>query len=64
MGRVFLSCSRDGHRVAVKVVRPESADDAQFRRRFAAEVAAARRVGGFYTVHVVDVDSGGVPLEY
>jgi hypothetical protein len=54
---VFLGRSPGGRPVAVKVVRPELADDPAFRRRFAAEVAAARRVGGFYTAQVVDADT-------
>ncbi|MFY7066935.1 hypothetical protein ACOQFV_31140 [Nocardiopsis changdeensis] len=49
MGQVFLGRSPGGHTVAVKVVRPDLAQDPGFRRRFAAEVAAARKVGGFYT---------------
>ncbi|MGW5689371.1 protein kinase domain-containing protein, partial [Nonomuraea sp. NPDC003754] len=32
--------------------------NADFRRRFAAEVDAARKVGGFYTAQVVDADTG------
>ncbi|MEV5574826.1 serine/threonine-protein kinase [Spirillospora sp. NPDC052269] len=54
MGQVFLGRSRGGRRVAVKVVRPDLADDPEFRRRFAAEITAARRVGGFHTAQVVD----------
>ncbi|MGH3393008.1 MAG: serine/threonine-protein kinase [Actinomadura sp.] len=61
MGRVFLGRSRGGYTVAVKMVRPELADDAQFRRRFASEVAAARKVGGFYTAQVVDADPDADP---
>ncbi|MGQ4269980.1 serine/threonine-protein kinase [Nocardiopsis changdeensis] len=61
MGRVFLGRSPGGHRVAVKVVRPELAGDEDFRRRFATEVKAARRVGGFYTAPVVDADPEGDP---
>ncbi|AXK31770.1 serine/threonine protein kinase [Streptomyces armeniacus] len=61
MGRVFLGRSRGGRLVAVKVVRPELALDAGFRRRFAREVTAARRVGGFYTAHVVDADPAADP---
>jgi hypothetical protein len=57
MGQVFLSRSPSGRLVAVKVVRPELADDAGFRSRFAAEVRAARKVGGFYTAQVVDADT-------
>ncbi|WUI03412.1 serine/threonine protein kinase [Spirillospora sp. NBC_00431] len=56
MGQVFLGRSPGGRPVAVKLVRPEYGDDPQFRRRFAAEVEAARRVGGFFTAQVVDAD--------
>ncbi|AEW92471.1 MULTISPECIES: protein kinase domain-containing protein [Streptomycetaceae] len=56
MGQVFLGVSRAGRPVAVKVVRSELAEDATFRRRFAAEVAAARTVQGPYTPAVVDAD--------
>ncbi|MEU6729811.1 protein kinase [Nonomuraea wenchangensis] len=61
MGQVFLGRSPGGRLVAVKVVRPELADDTQFRRRFAAEVEAARKVGGFYTAQVVDADPNADP---
>ncbi|WP_441248580.1 serine/threonine-protein kinase [Kitasatospora sp. McL0602] len=56
MGTVFLARSRGGRAVAVKVARPELAADPHFRERFRAEVAAARRVGGFHTAPVVDAD--------
>ncbi|MFB4307500.1 WD40 repeat domain-containing serine/threonine protein kinase [Actinomadura sp. GTD37] len=56
MGQVFLGESPGGRRVAVKVVRAEYAEDERFRRRFAREVEAARRVGGFHTAQVVDAD--------
>ncbi|MFE6665197.1 serine/threonine-protein kinase [Streptomyces sp. NPDC057697] len=61
MGQVFLGRSPGGRPVAVKVVRPELADDPGFRRRFATEVEAARRVGGFYTAQVVDADPDADP---
>lgn len=61
MGRVFLGRSRGSRLVAVKVVRPELAGDERFRERFAAEVVAARRVGGFYTAQVVDADPDDDP---
>ncbi|MEV6263942.1 serine/threonine-protein kinase [Streptomyces sp. NPDC051784] len=61
MGQVYLAHSRGGRLVAVKVVRAEYAADPEFRRRFAREVEAARRVGGFYTAHVVDADTGADP---
>ncbi|MFF7990995.1 serine/threonine-protein kinase [Kitasatospora xanthocidica] len=56
MGRVYLGQSPSGRSVAVKVVRPELAQDPEFRRRFAREVASARRVNGFFTAAVVDAD--------
>ncbi|MGW1680673.1 hypothetical protein [Saccharopolyspora sp. NPDC002376] len=61
MGQVYLGVSRGGRLVAVKVVRPELADDADFRRRFAREVTAARAVAGFYTAPVVDADPDADP---
>ncbi|WP_327355417.1 WD40 repeat domain-containing serine/threonine protein kinase [Streptomyces sp. NBC_01304] len=56
MGQVYLGTSPAGRKVAVKVIRPEFADTPQFRERFAREVDAARRVGGFHTAQVVDAD--------
>ncbi|MYR41969.1 serine/threonine-protein kinase [Streptomyces sp. SID5910] len=61
MGRVYLSHTRGGRPVAIKVVRPELADDPSFRRRFRREVEAARRVRGAYTAELVDADTEGVP---
>ncbi|MFI0989209.1 serine/threonine-protein kinase [Streptomyces exfoliatus] len=61
MGRVYLSHTRGGRPVAIKVVRPELADDPAFRRRFCREVEAARRVRGAYTAEVIDADTDGVP---
>ncbi|GAQ62701.1 serine/threonine-protein kinase AfsK [Streptomyces scabiei] len=61
MGRVYLGRSPSGRAVAVKVVRPELAEDGEFRRRFTREVAAARRVNGFFTAGVVDADPDGSP---
>jgi hypothetical protein len=56
MGNVYLSFTRGGRPVALKVVRKEFADDPEFRRRFRMEVAAAQRVQGLYTAPVVDAD--------
>lgn len=53
MGRVYLGRSKTGRLVAVKVIRPELADDPDFRRRFAREVAVARTVSGFFTAGLV-----------
>jgi ABC-type branched-subunit amino acid transport system substrate-binding protein/serine/threonine protein kinase len=61
MGRVFLARSPGGRPVAVKVVRPELAEDPQFRQRFTREVAAARQVNSFFTAGVVDADPEGSP---
>uniref|UniRef100_UPI00260AC49E serine/threonine-protein kinase n=1 Tax=Actinomadura geliboluensis TaxID=882440 RepID=UPI00260AC49E len=56
MGQVFLGVSPGSRRVAVKVIRAEYAGDDRFRARFAREVEAARRVGGYHTAQVVDAD--------
>ncbi|WP_307875151.1 serine/threonine-protein kinase [Frankia nepalensis] len=57
MGTVFLSTSRGGRPIALKLVRQEFADSPDFRRQFATEVTIARRVQGAYTVPVVDTDT-------
>ncbi|MFI6414456.1 serine/threonine-protein kinase [Streptomyces sp. NPDC050585] len=57
MGRVYLARSEGGRTVAVKLVLRELARDDEFRRRFAQEVAAARRVGGQWTAPVLDADT-------
>jgi len=56
MGQVFLGTSPGGRKVAVKLVRAEHAADAEFRTRFAREIEAAQRVGGFHTASIVDAD--------
>ncbi len=56
MGRVYLARSPGGRQVAVKVIRPQLAEDDGFRARFAREVSAARKVGGLFTAQVVDAD--------
>ncbi|MDT0266498.1 bifunctional serine/threonine-protein kinase/ABC transporter substrate-binding protein [Streptomyces sp. DSM 44915] len=61
MGRVYLARSPGGRPVAVKVVRPEVAEDPAFRARFAREVTAVRRVNGFFTAGVVDADPTADP---
>ncbi|WP_406510143.1 MDR family MFS transporter [Streptomyces sp. NBC_00212] len=57
MGLVYLGRSEAGRTVAVKVVQAEHAQHPEFRRRFAREVAAARRVGGSWTAAVLDADT-------
>jgi len=59
MGRVYLAFTPGGRAVAVKVIRADLAEDAEFRRRFAQEVAAARRVHGIFTAEVLDADTEG-----
>ncbi|WAZ26908.1 PQQ-binding-like beta-propeller repeat protein [Streptomyces cinnabarinus] len=61
MGQVYLARSPGGYAFAVKVVRPDLARDGDFRRRFAREVSAARRVNGAFTAGVVDADPTGSP---
>ncbi|MFE5624494.1 protein kinase [Streptomyces virginiae] len=61
MGRVYLSHTRGGRPVALKVVHPELAEDPTFRRRFRREVEAARRVRGAYTAELIDADAEATP---
>ncbi|MFI2028875.1 protein kinase domain-containing protein [Streptomyces buecherae] len=56
MGVVFLGRAATGHIAALKVARAELADDQEFRRRFAREVDAARRVDARFTAAVLDAD--------
>jgi serine/threonine protein kinase len=56
MGRVYLGKSASSRLFAVKTIRSEFADEADFRTRFAHEVAAARRVSGVFTAGVVEAD--------
>ncbi|WP_265569006.1 serine/threonine protein kinase [Streptomyces hygroscopicus] len=70
MGRVFLGreVSGAGRLVAVKVIRPEFAGDAQFRKRFEREVAALARVQGPYLARLMgsglDGDQVWMATEY
>ncbi|HEY3481526.1 MAG TPA: serine/threonine-protein kinase, partial [Streptomyces sp.] len=59
MGTVYLSHTRGGQPVALKVIRREFAQDEEFRQRFQQEVRAARRVQGYHVVPVVDHDTTG-----
>ena len=61
MGEVFLGASPGGRKVAVKLIHPVHAQDTQFRERFAREIEAAQRVGGFHTALVVDADPHADP---
>ncbi|MCD0453609.1 protein kinase [Actinocorallia sp. API 0066] len=62
MGTVFLAEGADGRRVAVKVINPGVAGDAEFQTRFRREVAAARRVRRFCTAPVLDASVDAPPL--
>jgi hypothetical protein len=63
MGVVYLGHdpgspdSGNGGQVAVKVLRPELADDPEFRARFGREVASLMRVRGECTVRVIEADT-------
>jgi serine/threonine protein kinase len=65
MGRVYLGWaqnpgfgpSRDGAWVAVKVIRPDLADDTEFRRRFARELETVGRVRTPYAAALVQGDA-------
>src|SRR4249920_3819327 len=57
MGRVYLGLSPGGRAVAVKVIRADLAQDAEFRARFRREVGVARRVSGLFTAPVIDADA-------
>ena len=59
MGRVYLGRSPGGRRVAIKVIRPDLAENPDFRARFAREASAARKVSGIFIAPVVDADLDG-----
>jgi len=61
MGQVYLGETPGGRKVAIKLIHPAFTDNRQFRERFAREIAAARRVGGFHTALVVDADPQADP---
>ncbi|TDD38335.1 serine/threonine protein kinase [Actinomadura sp. KC06] len=61
-GVVYLAEDSEGRRVAVKCLKVRLDGDAKARERFAAEVAAAKRVAEFCTARVLDADlDGSVP---
>jgi ABC-type transport system substrate-binding protein/predicted Ser/Thr protein kinase len=57
MGVVYLGTAKDGGQVAVKVLRPELAENPEFRVRFSREVATLTRVAGMCTVRVIEADT-------
>ncbi|WP_369199306.1 tetratricopeptide repeat protein [Streptomyces sp. PU-14G] len=62
MGRVYLGRSPSGRAVAVKVIHPNLACQASFRRRFGQEVTAVRSVSGAFTAPIVGAETEGDPL--
>ncbi|MFI6518899.1 serine/threonine-protein kinase [Spirillospora sp. NPDC050679] len=54
MGVVYLGHGPDGRRVAVKLIQPDLAADADYRARFHDEVRHARQVASFCTAAVLD----------
>ncbi|MCF0079783.1 protein kinase domain-containing protein [Streptomyces lomondensis] len=61
MGVVYLAMSPSGRRVALKVIRGELADDADYRARFRQEIEAARQVSGAFTAPVLGADADADP---
>jgi serine/threonine protein kinase len=57
MGVVYLGTAKDGSQAAIKVLRPELADDHEFRVRFRREVTVLTRVQGLCTVRVIEADA-------
>ena len=57
MGVVYLGAAKDGSLVAVKVLRPELAENPEFRARFSREVTTLTRVKGMCTVRVIEADT-------
>ncbi len=57
MGTVYLASGHDGRNVALKVVRPEWAHDADFLRRFSQEAKHASVVDATYTAKVITVST-------
>jgi len=56
-GVVYLAAAPGGGDVALKLIRPDLASDADFRSRFRREVDAGRRVGGLCTARYLDADT-------
>jgi serine/threonine protein kinase len=56
MGVVYLAEDPAGSEVALKLIRPELAEDPSFRSRFRREVRAGQLVGGICTARYIDAD--------
>jgi predicted Ser/Thr protein kinase len=56
MGVVYRGVDGAGHEVAVKLLRPEIAEDAAFRRRLLREVETMRRIRSRYVAQIIDAD--------
>ncbi|WP_275938663.1 serine/threonine-protein kinase [Sorangium cellulosum] len=56
MAAVYAATHRVGHRVAIKILHPESAVSREARARFEQEALAAARLGHPAAVQVLDVD--------
>jgi eukaryotic-like serine/threonine-protein kinase len=54
MGVVYLGRDREGHMVAIKVIRPDLAADPDYLARFRREVELGRKVGGRFVAEVLD----------
>jgi len=64
MGEVHLATAADGSRVALKLITAAAGDpalEAEFRRRFAREAEALRRVESLQVAMVLDSDPLGTP---
>ena len=59
MGKVYLTHTPGGRPLALKVIRPEFAENEEFRRRFRREARAAQRVQGLFTAPVIDANTDG-----
>jgi serine/threonine protein kinase len=59
MGVVHLAQAPDGHRVALKVLRPHIIGDDEARERLAREVASLRRVRSPRVAEIIDADPWG-----
>lgn len=59
MGVVHLAQAPDGHRVALKVLRPHIIGDDEARERLAREVASLRRVRSPRIAEIIDADPWG-----